>query len=274
MKTHAIISIIAAIFMLPLSSVARRPSVYDDYARKDFVSSENVRIPYRILSPQTIVPGEKYPLVIFLHGSGERGADNEKQLIHGASIFSNPVNAERFPAFVVFPQCKDKCWTGSIDQRMFMPGSPTPDVSKTETSLMELVSELSKDYPVDADRIYMVGISMGGIATFDLACRYPNKLAAAVPICGAVNPERLSKANDVNFMIFHGEVDEEVPVFCSREAYKALNAANANVEYVEFSGVGHECWDSVFNYTDFLPWLFSQTKNRSYTAEVIEDQKN
>lgn len=270
MKVSTIISLIAML-VLPLSSNATKPLAYTEYAKQEFVSSENVRLPYRIMVPQSINESETYPLVIFLHGSGERGDDNEKQLLHGASVFSNPVNAEKYPAFVVFPQCKEKFWTENINERMFMPGSPTPNLSKTEASLMELVNDIVANNPIDKSRIYIVGISMGGIATYDLVCRYPQQFAAAVPICGAVNPDRLPSATDVSFMIFHGEDDDEIPSFCSREAYKALNAAGANVEYVEFSGVGHECWDSAFNYTNFLPWLFSQTKSDTRSSDMAEN---
>ena len=128
---------------------------------------------------------------------------------------------------------------------------------------MSLIGDVVAANPIDPSRIYIVGISMGGIAAYDIVCRHPNVFAAAVPICGAVNPERLADAKDVKFMIFHGEDDEEVPSICSREAYKALSAAGAQVDYVEFAGIGHECWSSAFNYPTLLPWLFAQTKSEA-----------
>lgn len=217
-----------------------------------------------MLSPSVIEPNQTYPLVIFLHGSGERGDDNEKQLAHGASVFSNPSNADKFPAFVVFPQCKEKAWTDKIDKKSFMPGAPVPPESKSEEVLMNLVCDLIENNPIDTNRIYIVGISMGGIAAYDLVCRYPNIFTAAVPICGAVNPDRLKDAKDVKFMIYHGENDDEIPSLCSRAAYKALNSLGAEVDYIEFAGIGHDCWSSAFNYPSFLPWLFSQTKGLDY----------
>ena len=223
-------------------------------------------MPYRMLSPSEIESGKEYPLVLFLHGSGERGNDNEKQLAHGASIFSNPVNSDKYPAFVVFPQCKEKYWTGKIDEQFFMPGSPVPPESKAEETLMELINHLIANNPIDKNRIYIVGISMGGIAAYDLVCRHPDIFTAAVPICGAVNPERLSDARNVKFMIFHGEEDDEVPSYCSREAYKALNSVGANVEYIEFAGIGHDCWSSAFNYPTLLSWLFSQSKTLTHQS--------
>lgn len=258
MKTYTIlITILLAVLSMP--GFALRPIENEEYTKMVFTDSSNKTMPYRMLSP-TVKDGETYPLVVFLHGSGERGNDNEKQLAHGASTFSNPSNSDKYPAFVIFPQCKDKSWTSSTDARSFMPGSATPPITDAEKMVVDLVKQTISEYPIDPARVYIVGISMGGIAAYDLACRFPDVFAAAVPICGAVNPDRLMTAKDVNFMIFHGEDDDEVPNICGREAYKALNAAGASVRYVEFAGAGHDCWDSAFNYPDFLPWLFSQTK--------------
>ncbi len=259
MRTSTIL-LITFIFIFPATATAHGYQANKEYAKCEFVDSQNRSMPYRMLSPQNMEQGEQYPLVLFLHGSGERGDDNEKQLAHGASMFTNPVNAEKFPAFVVFPQCKDKAWTEKIETRTFMPGAPTPEESNSEELVMGLIEELIKNNPIDRNRIYIVGISMGGIATYDLVCRYPDIFTAAIPICGAINPERLPEAKNVKFLIFHGEDDDEIPSVCSREAYKALNSAGATVDYIEFSGVGHDCWTSAFNYPSFLPWLFSQRK--------------
>lgn len=259
MKVSTIL-LIAICSILPFTILAHGPQVNQEYAKCVFVDSLNNSMPYRMLSPEHIEDGKTYPLVLFLHGSGERGDDNEKQLSHGASIFTNPVNVEKYPAFVVFPQCKDRAWTEKVDERTFMPGATTPAESRSEEMVMRLIDDLIKSYPVDQSRIYIVGISMGGIATYDLVCRYPDRFTAAVPICGAVNPERLSSAKNVKFMIFHGEIDDEIPSICSREAYKALNSIGASVDYIEFAGIGHECWTSAFNYPSLLTWLFSQSK--------------
>lgn len=105
-----------------------------------------------------------------------------------------------------------------------------------------------------------MGLSMGGMATFDLVSRYPDVFAAAIPICGIVNPSRLAVAKKVKFRIFHGDADDVVPVIGSRSAYKALKKAGAKVEYIEFPGCGHASWHPAFNCPDFMKWLFSQKK--------------
>lgn len=272
MKNSTIATIIGLV-LAPLTAVsASPPSSNDEYAKCVFVdSTNNTILQYRMLAPEKVEANEMYPLVVFLHGSGERGTDNEKQLSHGASTFSNPANVDKYPSYVVFPQCKERTWTDRFNAQSFMPGAPEPQISKQEEAIVDLINEMIAEYPIDKDRIYIVGISMGGIATYDLVCRYPDLFAAAVPICGAVNPDRLKSAKDVNFMIFHGEEDEEIPSICGREAYKSLSAAGANVDYIEFVGMGHDCWSSAFNYPSLLPWLYAQhkTTNPSHFSDNL-----
>ena len=113
---------------------------------------------------------------------------------------------------------------------------------------------------MDRNRIYVVGLSMGGMATYDLAVRFPDTFAAAVPICGTVNPVRLADAANVRFRIFHGDADNVVPVEGSREAYKALKNLGVEVEYIEFPGCNHGSWNPAFNYPGFMEWVFAQRK--------------
>lgn len=237
----------------------------DAYERKVFVSSSGDSLNYRLLEPETMQTGEKYPLVLFLHGAGERGNDNEKQLTHGAQMFLNPVNREKYPAFVLFPQCpKDSYWAYESRPLSFMPDQMP--VGEEMPSPFRAVKEMLDMYlsnpQVDKSRVYIVGLSMGAMGTYDMVSRFPDIFAAAVPICGTVNPTRLSTAGNVAFRIFHGDADDVVPVVGSRAAYKALKAANASVEYIEFPGCNHGSWNPAFNCPDFMSWLFGQRKKK------------
>ena len=114
---------------------------------------------------------------------------------------------------------------------------------------------------MDKSRVYVMGLSMGGMATFDVAIRYPDIFAAAIPICGSVNPKRITPAlRPVKFRLFHGDADNVVPVEGSRHAYRALKAAGVTVDYVEFPGCNHGSWNPAFGYPDFMEWLFSCKK--------------
>ena len=240
-------------------------SAQQGYGRDIFVSSKGDSLPYRMIHPESVKPGEKYPLVLFLHGVGERGNDNEKQLTHGGQMFLNPVNQEKYPAFVLIPQCPtDGYWAYTGRPKSLIP-TEMP-VGQEISPILQTLKQLLDSYlvmpEVDTQRVYIIGLSMGAMGTYDLVVRYPEIFAAAVPICGTVNPSRLSVAKDVKFRIFHGDADDVVPVKGSREAYKALKAAGADVEYIEFPGCNHGSWNPAFNYPGFMDWLFKQKKKR------------
>jgi len=239
----------------------------EDFEAKLFVTSNNDTLRYRELLPENYDSQRKYPLVLFLHGAGERGSDNQAQLIHGSMMFTNPVNRERYPAIVLFPQCpKDYFWSfekrpeGKLDVSAF-------PADYTISSILQAVKDLLDKYiasgSVDTERIYIMGLSIGGMGTFDMVCRFPDVFAAAVPICGGVNPERLkAAAGKVKFRIYHGDKDDVVPVENSRKAYRALREYGADVDYFEIVGCDHAGWNPAFNQPDFLSRLFEQSKKQ------------
>lgn len=233
------------------------------YEKKVFVSPSGDSLQYRLLLPEVEKAGQKYPLVLFLHGAGERGSDNEAQLTHGGQMFLNPVNREEHPAFVLMPQCPaDQYWAYASRPTSLVPAEMpmNQEITPLSRTLKELLDTYLSMPQVDKRRVYIIGLSMGGMGTFDMAIRYPELFAAAIPICGSVNPERLPAAKDVNFRLFHGDADNVVTVEGSREAYKALKSIGAKVEYIEFSGCNHGSWTPAFNYPGFMDWLFSQKK--------------
>lgn len=235
----------------------------ETYQKEIHVSAKGDSLLYRLLRPMNEEAGKKYPLVLFLHGAGERGNDNEKQLTHGGQMFLNPVNREKYPAFVLMPQCPEGEYWAYASRPVSMMPSGMP-VNQEITPLTRTLKELLDSYldlpKVDKSRVYIIGLSMGGMGTYDMTIRFPKLFAAAVPICGTVNTERLQAAKEVKFRIFHGDADNVVPVEGSREAYKALKAAGADVEYIEFPGINHGSWTPAFNYPDFMEWLFKQKK--------------
>lgn len=233
-----------------------------DFERMTFTSSDGTDLNYRLLEPEETAKGKKFPLVLFLHGAGERGDDNEKQLVHGSGMFLNPYNREKYPAYVLFPQCpKDGYWAYSRRPDTFESMTPEENLPAVFKALKELLDSYLANPRVDRSRVYIIGLSMGAMGTYDMVSRYPEIFAAAVPICGAVTPaERLAVAKDVRFRIFHGDADPVVPVEGSRKAYRALREAGAKVEYTEFPGCGHASWNPAFSCPDFMEWLFSQKR--------------
>jgi len=196
---------------------------------------KNDTLRYRILYPENYDSSKSYPLVLFLHGSGERGNDNEKQLVHGSSLFANPENRTKFPAIVVFPQCPENQYWAPINSRN--DGFSYVNTKKpTEPMQMviRLIKELKKNEAVDKKRIYVSGLSMGGMGTYDLICRYPKTFAAAIPICGGVSLDRLKKVKRMPIRIYHGSADDVVSPEHSRNAYNGIESkriANSWINY-------------------------------------------
>ena len=237
---------------------------------KKILLRANDTLQYRIMYPVNYNATKKYPLLLFLHGAGERGNDNELQLMHGSKLFTDSANRQKFPAIVIFPQCaKNDFWsrldrsTGSTDSLggFFFPIDKP--VGKSAGLVLQLMDSMVATKTVDTKRIYIAGLSMGGMGTFEMLWRRPGFFAAALPICGGGNPEKVSiYAKKFPLWIFHGDNDKSVPVSNSRLMYGVLKNAGAAVKYTEYPGVGHNSWDNAFAEPDLLPWLFKQKKKK------------
>ena len=235
--------------------------ICQEFEPKVFDSSSGNKLNYRVLAPDNAKESKKYPLVLFLHGAGERGEDNQKQLMHGSQMFLNPVIREEYPAFVLFPQCPvESYWAFLKRPERFdeiEKNQPMPPVLQDVKEMLDFYLE---NPMVDKDRIYIMGLSMGGMGTFNLVSHHPEIFAAAIPICGAADLSILPAAKNVKFRIYHGDADTVVPVKHSREAYRTLKKSGAKVEYFEFPGCGHGSWNPAFNQPDFFNWLFKQKR--------------
>jgi predicted peptidase len=211
-------------------------------------------LPYRLLKPEDEGSGTAFPLVIFLHGAGERGNDNQAQLKHVLDLFTNPANRKNFPCYVLAPQCPTGLWWTDHNRDGSMKPTPTP----TMQLVIELIEKISKENKVDPLRIYLTGVSMGGFGVWDLLARFPTRFAAAIPICGGADVAIAKRINHVPQWIFHGAKDKIVHPNQSRRMVKALHAAGANPRYTEYPEVAHGSWVPAYAEPDILPWFFAQ----------------
>ncbi|HET8859555.1 prolyl oligopeptidase family serine peptidase [Marivirga sp.] len=250
------------IIVLPMALNAQNTSAFD----KEVFIENGDTLKYRILYPKNFDRDKKYPLVLFLHGAGERGDDNEKQLVHGSHLFLNEENREKFPAIVIFPQCpEDEYWAkADIDRsesanvfEFDYSSEPNPALKKT----ISLLDSMQTHENVNQDKIYLGGLSMGGMGTFELLHRKPNTFAAAIAICGAGDPNSVKNyAQEIDLWVFHGVEDDVVLPQYSKEMVEALKNEKANVKFTLYPDANHNSWDSAFAEADLLPWLFSNSK--------------
>jgi predicted peptidase len=232
------------------------------YQRKEFVTKEGNILPYRILWPDNYDKTKKYPVVLFLHGAGERGNNNNLQLVHGAKLFLADSNRKNFPAIVIFPQCPAESFWAVLDaDRTTQPVKMKFDYTKPGNwplqAAVDLVKKISNEEGVDKSRVYITGLSMGGMATFETVYRNPGMFAAALPICGGGDTAKYnSAATKTAFWVFHGDADASVNVELSRNMVAKLKSLGVSCRYSEYPGVNHNSWDNAFKEPDFLSWMF------------------
>ncbi len=239
---------------------------FSAYEKKEFSNAVG-SLPYRILYPENYTPNKTYPLIVFLHGSGERGNDNEAQLKHGGSMFLRDSIRKKYPAIVIFPQCPaDSFWTpvvwhwdSVLNKRVFdyVPGTPATAL----VLVKDLITQMITSKKADAKRIYLGGLSLGGFGSFAFAASYPKLLAAAFPICGGGSTTITNSYNKkVAWWLFHGDKDGVIPVSFSRDLFKKMQSKHLSVKYTEYPGVEHNSWENMFMEKEFFAWLFSKKR--------------
>jgi predicted peptidase len=240
---------------------------------RTFTGSSGMVLPYRLFVPVNTVPAQARPLVLALHGYGERGNDNDSQLTKNklALVWAIDSNQAKFPSFVVAPQCPagSGSWVHINFQSVGYVLSKTPESNELKT-VMELLDSLGREFKLDADRHYVTGLSMGGFGTWDLLMRHPTKFAAAVPICGGADTSKASLLKSLPIWNFHGGADPVVPVANSRLMIAALQKAGGTPKYTEYAGVGHDSWVRALQEPGLLPWLFAQ--KRPGATRILSDE--
>lgn len=233
-------------------------------------------MPYRLFVPLDYDADKKYPLLLFLHGAGERGDDNTAQLTK--SVFDTWLSDSTAPlaqAIVIFPQCpNDRQWVDTPWEK----GSYSVDEveeSRQMEMVLDILYDIIDEYSVDEDRVYVSGLSMGGFGTWDLLMRHSDIFAAAIPFCGGADPSRAELLADIPIWTFHGDADGDVPVAGTREIYNAIIAAGGEkIEYTEYEGYGHNVWSTGAAEPGIIEWLLSQRLSDRYPDDTSADAKS
>lgn len=217
-------------------------------------------LPYRLLSPDYDT-SHSFPLVIFLHGSGERGRDNEAQLKWGVMNFATDQMMLTHPSYLLAPQCPEKqSWSNFSKYKDSFNYVIKPQPSVPMELLIKLVKQLCKSERIDTNRIYITGVSMGGFGTFDAITRYPGLFAAAVPVCGAGDTSKATTIKHIPIWIYHGADDPAVSPAHTYNMNAALVKAGARPGVTIYPGIGHFSWLGAYIDPLMIEWLFQQHK--------------
>lgn len=226
----------------------KAPTSNSHYQRKEFTAADGSTLSYWLMSPATIEPGEKYPLVLALHG---RGGNTE-----AAGVLGSDAMRKQYPCFVLAPAVsRAQTWAVPKDFRR-LPGSQRLPVA------IEALSALLKEQPIDAERVYVTGQSMGGFGSFGAVAHRPQLFAAAMPVCGGWDPADAEKMKGTPLWIFHGGADKTVPVDRSQTMEAAIKQAGGEPKYTEYPGVGHNSWSRTYADPAVWAWLFAQRRQQ------------
>ena len=230
----------------------------DDFQARTFKDASGKTVNYRLFIPKTYKPGEKYPLILFLHGSGERGSDNQKQVGYfGASVFADDFTQATHPCFLVAPQCPEGDSWAAIRYTQ-QDGELAPSQTEPMRLTLAALDALQKEFSIDSNRLYITGLSMGGYGTWDALARHPGLFAAAVPICGGGAPATAKKFANTPLWDFHGGADPVVPPARSHHMVIALREAGGQPIFTEYPGVGHNSWERAYREARLADWLFTK----------------
>jgi predicted peptidase len=194
-------------------------------------------LPYLLAEPDQVA--EPWPVVLFLHGAGERGDDLDLVTFHGPPMQARA--GQQLPFLLVAPQCPEDSWWNW----------------QTE-ALIALLDEIKANHPVDPGRIYLTGLSMGGMGVWELAARYPDRFAALIPICGIGGPWFASRLAEIPVWAFHNEDDQAVPVSGTTEVVEAIKAAGGNARMTIKPTGGHDSWTAAYDDPQLYAWMLEQ----------------
>ena len=261
MLTRASSVIFTLVVCLCLAPFAGAEEFEKKFETHLFTNAEGKTLPYRLMKPENYQANSsvKYPLVLFLHGAGERGTDNVKTLVHGMREFAKDEVRDKYPCFVVAPQCPQNLRWVEVDWKLDS-HEQLPDDSATMKLVLELLPKLQRELRFDENRLYVTGLSMGGFGTWDLITRHPDLFAAAAPICAGGDESVAHKAVKLPIWTFHGDADTICKVSRSRNMVVALVKAGGTPIYTEYPGMNHASWISAYGDPRLMEWLFAQRK--------------
>ena len=254
MTARKLLALAAGCLLLVVPAPADDQAPQHGFVSRTFKGKDGKESKYVLFVPSGYKGDKEYPIILFLHGAGEREGGKKGPVEVGIGPAIKNYGEKEFPFFVVFPQCeagKEHNWRAD-----------GPDAQRA----LAMLDEVSKAYKIDGKRVSLTGLSMGGMGTWSLAVKYPERWAAIAPICGRADPklgelsEQAKKIKDLPCWCFHGDADTAVPVQGSRDMIQALKDAGGKPKYTEYPKVGHNSWDNAYGDKQLYEWLLSHKR--------------
>ncbi len=230
------LTLIAGLLMAPSAIAEEAPGSQQPVELNKQVP---VKMNYLLYLPENYEEQDEWPLMLFLHGAGERGDDLEKVKKHGPPKLIK--QGKQFPFIVVSPQCPSNRWWQPFE-------------------LSALLDEVISTHKVDDDRVYLSGLSMGGFGSWNLAAYTPGRFAAVAPICGGGEPFWARLLRDIPFWVFHGAKDPVVPLERSQVMVDALKQKKGDVRFTVYPDAGHDSWTETYDNPEFYEWMLEQER--------------
>lgn len=253
-------SLLVPTFTISASAVAPI-SAYTAMEKHTFDTGNGTTMPYRLYIPENYDPNKQYPLLLCMHGHGEVGDDNSRQLSGTVQLlFQNHADNEQLmQSIILAPQCPTgQQWVNSPD---WGTGNYSIDAIPEATSIknaLKILYDVMDRYSVDRDRVYVTGLSMGGFATWDLLMRHGEIFAAGAPICGAADPSQAENLKDIPIWTFHDVGDPVVPYAGTLEMYNTIKALDGNIRMTTYRFNDHNSWSPAYADKDLINWLYAQ----------------
>ena len=232
------------------------------YEARSYENKDGEKLNYRLHLPENLLDNQdvtSYPLILFFHGSGGRGSDNLLPVLGSPKDIVKITEKFQIPLIIVVPQCPLKLQWSDIPANAdlnIMKENPTLPMKLT----IELLEEIITEYPVDLDRIYTAGFSMGAYAVWEILQRFPDKFAAGIPVSGGGDEDLTGLIKDIPIWAFHGEDDTVVSPERSRSMINALIKSGGDPLYTEYENTGHNSWSRTFSNEKVILWLLDQSK--------------
>ena len=273
-KFRVILSCLLVLVLLCAAMTVSVSAIRPDEARtikQVYVNEEldGYEIPYVLYLPANYDTSKSYPVLLLLHGAGERGNDNDLQLFHGVDELYETRQAVMDECIFLVPQCPlNEQW---VDWPWVNGNYALDEIpeSKALSTVMKLLGEILETYAADRNRVYIMGISMGGFGTWDALVRHESVFAAGVPLCGGGDPTKADLLKEIPIWCVHGTIDSAVPFAGTEEMYNTIVAAGGErITFEPMEGMDHNIWDYATTNGDLIDWLFAQNLELRYPPET------